>query len=63
MSKKPYIRDYRTIEGLNNIKKIAKLLIEEIQDRKPGIAEEHFETWLKEIESNINSIREIAYKK
>jgi len=62
MSKKPYIRDYRTIESLNNIKKIAKLLIKEIQDRKPGIAEEHFETWLKEIESNINSIREIAYK-
>ncbi|MBA7526001.1 hypothetical protein ES705_18161 [subsurface metagenome] len=62
MSKKPYLRDYRTIESLNNIKKIAKLLIEEIQDRRPGIAEEHFETWLKEIESNIESIREIAYK-
>ncbi|MBA7532849.1 hypothetical protein ES705_25079 [subsurface metagenome] len=62
MSKKPYLRDYRTIERLNNIEKIAKLMIGEIQDHKPGIAEEHFEMWLKEIKSNIEAIREIAYK-
>ncbi|MBA7521978.1 hypothetical protein ES705_14090 [subsurface metagenome] len=62
MSKKPYLRDYRTIERLNNIKKITKLILEEMQNRKPGIAEEHFEMWLKEIESNIEAIREIAYK-
>jgi len=62
MSKKPYLRDGRTIESLNNIKKIAKLMLEEIQNRKRGIAEEHFEMWLKEIESNIEAIREIAYK-
>ncbi|MBA7495746.1 hypothetical protein ES702_06335 [subsurface metagenome] len=62
MSKKPYIRDYRTIESLNNIKKTAKLMIEEIQDRKPEIAEKHFEIWLREIEANISAIRKIAYK-
>ncbi len=37
-------------------------MLEEIQNRKRGIAEEHFEFWLKEIESNIEAIREIAYK-
>ncbi|MBA7540722.1 hypothetical protein ES705_33024 [subsurface metagenome] len=57
MSKKLYLRNGRTIESLNNIKKIAKLMLEELQIHKSGIAEEYFEMRLKKIESNIEAIR------
>jgi len=58
--KKIYISDYRITDRLKNIKKIADILLEHILKRKPGTAEESFEYWVEEIESNIKSIKEIA---
>ena len=58
--KKIYISDYRITDRLKNIKKIADILLELKLKRKPGTAEESFEYWVEEIESNIKSIKEIA---
>lgn len=58
--KKIYIRDHRITERLENIKKIANILLKNVLKQKPGIAEESFEYWIEEIESNIKSIKEIA---
>ena len=58
--KKIYIRDYRITDSLENIKRIIDILLENILKRKPGTAEESFEYWVGEIESNIKSIKEIA---
>ena len=58
--KKTYISDYRITDRLKNIKKIVDILLELKLKRKPGTAEESFEYWVEEIESNIESIKEIA---
>ena len=58
--KKIYISDYRITDRLKNIKKIVDILLELKLKRKPGTAEESFEYWVEEIESNIESIKEIA---
>lgn len=58
--KKIYIRDYRITERLENIKKIANILLKNVLKQKPGTAEESFEYWVEEIESNVKSIKEIA---
>ena len=58
--KKIYIRDYRITDSLENIKRIIDILLENILKRKPGTAEESFEYWVGEIESNVKSIKEIA---
>jgi len=58
--KKIYIRDHRITVRLENIKRITNILLEHILKRKPGTAEESFEYWVEEIESNVKSIKEIA---
>lgn len=58
--KKIYIRDHRITERLENIKKIANILLKNVLKQKPGTAEESFEYWVEEIESNVKSIKEIA---
>ncbi|MBA7587179.1 hypothetical protein ES695_03000 [Candidatus Atribacteria bacterium 1244-E10-H5-B2] len=58
--KKIYIRDYRITNNLENIKRIIDILLENILKRKPGTAEESFEYWVGEIESNIKSIKGIT---
>lgn len=58
--KKIHIRDCRITERLENIKKIANILLKNVLRQKPGTAEESFEYWVEEIESNVKSIKEIA---
>lgn len=58
--KRIYIRDHRITVRLENIKRITNILLEHILKQKPGTAEDSFEYWVEEIESNVKSIKEIA---
>lgn len=56
------MKDFRTYdvkERLKGIKKIVDLLLK-AQNQKREIGERNFEYWLKELESNIEALKEIT---